>query len=63
MKNFQVQWGKKLFLQAEQQPYRDAAFLSQVLVAMSIVTPVTIRAVTKLHELVTKPGLEKDFSA
>lgn len=43
--------------------HRHTALFSQVLKAMSIVTPVAIRAVPKLHELVTQPGLVEELSA
>ena len=42
--------------------HRDAALFPEVLVAMCVVTPVSIWAVPKLHELVAKPGLEEQLS-
>ncbi len=45
-----------------QETYCDTAFLPHVLITMCVVTPVSIWAVTKVHELVTQPGLEKQLS-
>ena len=43
--------------------YRDAALFPQVLGTVRIMTPVSIWAISKLHELVTQPCLEEELSA